>query len=64
MIIDEDKLITQFRLTKKDVETKEVYTDHNAMISDIKWEGDWKREEKAKNMTQQEYKEFAGKFKK
>ena len=50
VIIDEQKLITPYRISKVDDKEEEIYTDHNAILCRLKWNQD-KQEEIGKKMT-------------
>ena len=57
--IDENKLITPFRMVKKDGKVCTVYSDHNAMTCCIKWKDKNSIYEKRKKvMTKKGYEEF------
>ena len=64
MIIDEDRIMTPFKVVKNaDSTTRTVYTDHNAMLCKIKWEGAENIEKKTRTiMTKSSYKKFEEKI--
>ena len=61
--IDEYKEKTPYRIVKDQEQIRTIYSDHNAMICNMKWDEigkkERKKEQKDKRMTKESYKKFA-----
>ena len=63
-VIDEERLITPFRIANDRGDNRTIYTDHNAMLIEVDWyTAGTSNKEESKVMTTRSYKKFAERIK-